>query len=335
MQGLVLPGKQEVLDWTTQFDASRIYPYKSGDDLCNYLKEIDTLFGGEQMLTPPFVYWRRQKNCVLPFTIFRARKAKEVQNRSSMGEYSYPPPQYPPKNQRANLEGIPVFYGADSPITALAEILDNNKLETAVGETYYISRWEINNQANLSFVTFLNNELAARNAYKGFAFSFDSLKETYAEVANDDQIEGLLELMQFYGNLFVDDSKYLSSAYIAHNYLFRHKEEINAIPDSPGNPSIFLYPSIQAIGRDINFAIDPDFVDKEMWLKYVCEVKITGFDTNSEGKIEGISFSFGDEWVTNMRNSLYWTARANPIIEKDPNDPLWNDFKDVLLMTTT
>ena len=130
----------------------------------------------------------------------------------------------------------------------------------------------------------------------------------------DDQCDGLLKLLQFLDESFINDNDYALSASLAHRTFY-----------APHNlkTDILLYPSIQSRFIGFNFAVHPNFVDNEMRVERFYIMDLISY--NPETRKINVSILNYDEVKKNVGQ---WK-------NVDPNDDNYlrivkEDFGDLL-----
>lgn len=245
-----------------------------------------------------------QPSTLKPFTcndfkinLFRVRELSTFTNVDIFTEHSYPPINLTNMG-RCNFPKTPVFYCSNDPGTALLEIIRDNNFKN---KSYCISRWKVKPSENhLLFENFLRRKLPKESLFKDLNESlFDQLDEIFEKRLSKSQVKGIIKYLEFIDKCFIDDNNYSISATLAHEALFRNHE---------ARTDILAYPSKQTYSKGVNFAINPNFVNNNMYVDRFYVIKTNSISEN-KGKYN-ISFqSYG-----NVVNSLiHWKK----ITEKD------------------
>ncbi|QQS50654.1 MAG: RES domain-containing protein [Bacteroidota bacterium] len=205
--------------------------------------------------------------------LYRARPAFQI-NEHQLGEiktFGAPPIDMDIGVQRANWRKRNVFYGADSPKTALLETKRFQK-----GEDFYIGKWRFDTtklQAeSYEFRVLFNDKLSQKNQWHIFTNSFPKLLDFYKNQFGEDYSIQLERLHGRLCELFLhkDENFYPLSAFLADYQLF-NKYNSNTHVFFP----FLIYPSVLDDHNSCNFAINPKFVETYMYLENVVHVKIT------------------------------------------------------------
>lgn len=199
------------------------------------------------------------------FSIYRTRpksNIKKDENMSSISTFSYVPLELNSKKipfiGRFNLDGQSIFYSSISSSTNLKEMKDSIK----EGDVVYISKWDFKKDANIRLYYIYPPEHLKPKVLQ------DSL---LANAVDNQKVNPITsDFLKELGYLLLDnncgDDKYLKTALVANKiYEFNHQGiSYDAI----------LYPSVQGHEYDLNLAIKPQYVDKNLVLQCVYEATI-------------------------------------------------------------
>ena len=298
---MVLPTLEEIRMGINHLKSVNWQPYKKGDDI----REYENLMHKEiikciKIFPQGVLHLDGLNQPILKF--FRARPCNEIGLHELRAEYSYPPISYS-AIKRANLQGYPVFYCAFHAITAIMEVIQNREtFERNRDKLYCISSWRIKDSRNLKLASFIGAVDKEHFFYSFSQFQLNELKRQFSEsTENEEQVEAISELYEFLSNTFLEDKEYGISSYLAHKYLYaRHTHRAD----------VLMYPSITTDKRTINFAINPNFVDERMYLKYVYLCRVDEVDFNSGV----VKFSLENIGV-NKETIIHWKKKFDI---KDP-----------------
>jgi|GEM_PF-3568604 len=206
------------------------------------------------------------------FDIFRARVInEEVEDITKVSTFGAPPPELA-NGGRANWPGKPVFYGADRPYGALAELK-----RTELGNEFYLSKWNFdlsqteNQYINIGPLLFDN--MSSGNPWHVLV---ENKENPYQEVINEigkEKSDSLSHLNCQVSKLFTspNEKHYPITAFIAHQYIYSNAPEDNEV-----SFPIIIYPSVENKLDSCNFAIHPGFVKGYMYPTTFFHVKVTG-----------------------------------------------------------
>lgn len=267
------------------------------------------MFDTHQMITKIHPYYlslflRTPQPNPFKFKFFRARKLKDLTNPQLRCEYSYPPSKSVTQNLRANLIGNPVFYSSEHPLIALLELIQQWDDPSHFKEDIYvISCWVLRKEGQYLIAPFIPKSVEHKNEFSVLGqFTNEEFRNKLDININDEQIEGVRVLKEFFGNLYIDpDNRSTISSYLAHYYLY----------ENPIEPPIFIYPSLKARHSMVNFALHPNFVDERMQLSHIYKVKVQSIDEQIEG---GMNFRFqilDDFGVYNSEKITWCSIKEN------------------------
>lgn len=199
------------------------------------------------------------------FSIYRTRpksNIKKDEDMSSISTFSYVPLELNSKKipslGRFNLDGQSIFYSSISGSTNLKEMKDCIK----EGDVVYISKWGFKEDVNIRLYYIYPPEHLKPKSLQ------DSLLANAVDNQKVDPITG--DFLKELGYMLLKENKgnnvYLKTALVANKiYEFDHQGiSYDAI----------LYPSVQGHEYDLNLAIKPQYVDKNLVLQYVYEAII-------------------------------------------------------------
>ncbi len=186
--------------------------------------------------------------------LFRVTKEKVLatpEERNKVASFSYPSP-HKCDEARANKAGCPVFYAADSPITALKEA------RPEPGERVYMSRWKVVRPKNSLFYLFLTDKFSKSDIWTPILEKRQEFSRESEALSEEEEVQ-LTELHRMYCDTFSSDD-YAISSMIGH-YLLYERE---------GRPvDALLYPSQADACRTCNYAIATRFADTHLSLTEV------------------------------------------------------------------
>jgi len=270
-----------------------------GSNLDKFMKETHERITNISQIYSSF-YLKTPKEMPFEFNLFRVRKLEDINNKYLRSEYSYPPAKFVTKNLRANLIGNPIFYAADHPLTALLEYIQQWDTPDKYADTkYVISSWKFKKDISYLIAPFIPENLKDINAYTVLGqFSNDEYREKLNMDIDDDRINGIRRIKNYFSNLFINDSNRTISSYLGHYYIY--KSPINL-------PCIFLYPSLKAKHSRNNFGIHPNTVDEHMILSHMYVVDLKNI---KELPNKGINFNFtlSDEFGVTQNSKIIWTS---------------------------
>lgn len=200
------------------------------------------------------------------FFVYRVTTVYEGFDQNNPKSYSYNP--NPKEYGRAHLVGLPVFYGAIDPTTAISEM----KGELDNGEKFYLSKWKIKFKSKTSVHSLVVNSKTIKfdHVLASIATPIHTkLKSMFNNIPKD-YLSGHMHAIEKMGDLFTtsSDSLYhITSAY-SYEIIYDSKSKGLYMP-------ILLYPSVANNFSGVNWAIHPDFVDSNnMELKDVIELSV-------------------------------------------------------------
>lgn len=186
------------------------------------------------------------------FKTFRVISEKELEllklDRTKVSSFSYPPKEIA-SQQRFNIKGFPVFYGASSLDTAIEEKLQGLKN----GEIIYLSEWQLKKGIKMTYIMWFFG-YKYDNAFKDLVDSLEQKMDKLFDIYSEDKREALKYLLTRLTTLSLKEPFNNITSALGHYYLYRSAEVIR--------PSIgFLaYPSRKKRRDGYNFAINPKLV---------------------------------------------------------------------------
>ena len=282
--------------------------YKSPED---YIKEIENIIFSEFEIFPNIKRFFTPNEFLLP--IFRVREVNSFSNINLFTEHSYPPINFT-KFGRCNFPNHPVFYCSNNPMTAVLEVIRNSDYKNKI---FCISKWELIKSDNkFAFESFLQTNLHPDNQFSILRDKeFDDINKPFENKLSDDQKSGMREFIKFLHNSFINDSEYSISASLAHRAIYSGHNY---------STDILLYASVQSASKGVNMAINPNFVDNNMFIKRFYFIEIVKYDKHN-GEIEVKFSKYGDV----VKNVIIWkNIRPDDEIYKEY---MHEDFKDQIV----
>lgn len=295
MNELKLPSKAECEEFIEILNEEQWEAF-DGNNIDKYVNDFHKKMTGICQLYTSFALQTPQRN-PFDFKFFRVRACSEIKNKGLRCEYSYPPIKAAFKNLRANLIGAPVFYAADHPTVALLEYIQQwEKPEEFAGKEYVISKWNIKENKRLFLAPFIPTHLENINEFAVLAkFTNDEFRRKTKSNIDDDKINGLRLMKEYFSNEFIKDSERTISSYLGHHYIYRF----------PMGNNILMYPSLKAKHGMNNFAMHPNFADEMMELSHVYRIKLKSIDDKED---IGMKFNYELIDIAFMQNTkIKWT----------------------------
>lgn len=218
----------------------------------------------------PFYTQISQNDPGKSMVFYRARKANEILNQNIISEYSFPPAVFCKKALRANLPFHPVFYATNNAMTAVFETFQNKNFE---GQMLAVSRWIMKDTDPFFIAPFLFSNLSSNHPWATMVSDYKTKGLLDAGVSKE-KIEQTAFLLEELTNIFYNDSDYKISASIAHNFLYSTQRDLNC--------DVFIYPSIQASGENVNFAVHPNFVINRLFIDKIYIIELGGFNPKTQ-----------------------------------------------------
>jgi len=284
--------------------------FKTIDDISKVIKEFDRIYFSDLQELTNVVKIKKTKDFKIP--LFRVREFDSIQNKNRISEFSYPP-EHITRIGRCNFPNKPVFYCSDNPMVALLETIRDGEFKS---KRFCISKWAIHStEQDFILENFLRTNLPNDNIYQILVDSEKKhLKEEFKNIWNNDIEEGFNKIQGFFHTAFINDANYGLSATLAHRTLF-----------APHNFStdILIYPSVQSRYNGINMAINPNFVDQQMYAEHFYIVEIDSIDVETQE----FNMRFV-EYGSMENNSIVWRhLREDDTVYKKR---MFSDFKNYL-----
>lgn len=228
-------------------------------------------------------------------SIFRVREVSEINNIDLITEHSYPPVGFT-RHGRCNFPKNPVFYCSNDPMTSLMEVIRDSDYRK---RTFCISKWELlPSDEKICFQNFLFTKLHEKNGFSSMnQADITQMDKAFDYKLNPDRKAGLLELMKFLHDSFINDKSYSLSAFLAYRSLYARHEL---------RTDILMYPSVQTQAKGVNLAIQPNFVDTRMVAKRFYFVEIQNYDPDKGN----YSINFKRYGVV-KKNVIIWRQTRN------------------------
>ena len=241
--------------------------------------------------------------------LYRGRLAEDVgrsEDLSNPTTFSYVPRvlnKYGlPKMGRANYKGQSIFYASEYMGTNFKEI----SKESSIGDEAYMAKWVLKPNSNLHLYRIIPDwGISEANDPNGL-FTI-----TIPEIVNS-ELGLYLKRLGYIMMSNEENGKYLGSSYIA-NCIYG---ATGGVKDSKGNIihndihyDGIMYPSAIGNTDDINIALKPEFVDKNLELECVIKgrlapdmrsVKYEKIGINENGKIVWYTSFINEDSITNI-----------------------------------
>jgi hypothetical protein len=282
--------------------------YDNSKSINENVKIISDLVTNEFGILPNFITVLPREN--FKMKIFRVRQLDLIENINVSTQHSYAP-----KNVvgfgRCNLPKHPVFYGSNSPLTALLEVARETG---GLNKKYCISKWDVVSKKDIVFQSFIQAKLIENS-------DFDLLRESQRKRTNEafegkltkEQCDGIILLREFLDRSFIKDNKYSVSSSLAHRTIY---------PEHNFKTDILMYPSIQTQYTGINLAINPNYVDNHMQIKRLYIMELDKYEPESR-KMKFTLSRYGEV----ESNGINW-KNINPN-DKRYNEIRMEDFDDL------
>jgi len=230
-----------------------------------YIAQITKTIKDEFGFLPHVCRPMKQNTFNLP--IYRVREVESISNIDLFSEHSYPPSNLVGMG-RCNFPNYPVFYAATDPSVAILEVLRS----TPSSKEYCISIWDVS-QTNDDFIfqSFLNVLLPKENVFAVIHKDMKSKlnQNIFNGNLSENQQDALDRCLTYLDSQFILDESYSISATLAHRCLYM---------DYSLRTDILMYPSVQSKMKGVNLAIAPNFVDNNMQIKRLYNIKVNNFD---------------------------------------------------------
>lgn len=240
--------------------------------------------------------------------LFRGRLANDVsknEDLSNPATFSYVPLALNkdglPKMGRANYKGQSIFYASLQMKTNFKEISKNS----SIGDEAYMAKWKLKPNSNLRLY----------RTIPAWGINTDNRSDSIFTITDssivDSELGVYLKRLGYIMMLNEEIGKYLASSYIA-NCIYSANGYAR---DSAGNKyeinyDGIVYPSIVASEtEEVNIAIKPEFVDKNLELEYVIKghlapdmqsVEYEKIGINENGRIVWYTSIINEDSITNI-----------------------------------
>lgn len=262
--------------------------FENFQNIDDYIKEIENIIYNEFKIIPNVFQFFEAESFNL--SIFRARELNTISNIDLISNHSYPPPNFTGFG-RCNFPQNPVFYCSDNPITCLLEIIRDTDYRD---REFCLTKWEVvQSKTPIAVQPFFHKDLPKEN---GFSVIKDleekKLDETFDFKIDSDKKAGLLTLLDYLRTTFINDSSHKISAAIVYNFFYaKHNYRTD----------ILMYPSIYTGLTGMNMAMNANFVDNQLQLKRLYNLKITNI--NIEKRTYNLSFG---NFANVEKNVMMW-----------------------------
>jgi len=243
------------------------------------------------------------------FPLFRGRLANNIHEYEDLSKpetFSYVPfslnEKGLPEMERANYKGQSIFYASEHMGTNFKEISKDSN----IGDEAYMAKWILNANSNLHLYRIIPEwGISEANDPNGL-FTI-----TKPEIVNS-ELGVYLKRLGYIMMSNEETGKYLGSSYIA-NCIYA---ATGIVKDSKGNTVYndihydgIVYPSAIGNINDVNIALKPEFVDKNLKLECVIKgrlapdmqsVKYEKIGINEAGKIVWYTSIIDEESITNI-----------------------------------
>ena len=288
--------------------------YKEGENITDFINKVESIVFKEFEIWPNL--FKKLKFSDFNLKIFRVRAEDSFKNINLFSEHKYPPLNNTTFG-RCNFPKSPVFYSSNNALTALMETVRANHSNK---RKFCITRWNIvQSNEELIFQHFLGEKLDPENPFRELVEKEKiQLREFFKDKLNDDQKNGLIHLVNFLSNSFINDNTYSVSASLAHRAIFA---------DHKMPTDILMYPSIQTQFRSVNLAIHPNFVDNRMYIQRFYMVELVNYERetgtfNINISKYGIANKSVIDWKSlNPKDELY-----KQILKEDFGEMMKDDF---------
>ncbi len=288
--------------------------FKEENSITDFINQVESIIFEEFQILPNL--FKKLKFSDFNLKIFRARPLGSFTNINLFSEHRYPPIEHTTFG-RCNFPKNPVFYSSNNALTALMETVRANNSNK---RKFCITKWKIvQSDEELIFQHFLGDKLDPENPFKELVDKeIIQLKEFFKDKLTEDQKNGLIYLVKFLSDSFINDSNYSVSASLAYRAIFANHQ----LPTD-----ILMYPSIQTQFRGVNLAIHPNFVDNRMYVQrfYIVDLvnyeKSTGIFKINISKY-GLANKSNIQWKTlDPKDEIY-----KKILKEDFGEMMRDDF---------
>lgn len=209
-----------------------------------------------------------------PLATYRIRVAEGIIDDLIPSSFSYKPERLKPGINRLNLSGESVFYGSIFPQTPIRE------LDIKPNTEFYLSKWTIDKNANLSLYRLFNPNELVQNKRAAATISYVN------SIRNDNTTTLLSMISSKLTSNISSRNEYNFTALYA-SYLRRNRNF--CVKDEDGNEvrlriDGFIYKSVKSTNPDeLNFAFFPDVIDKWAHLQYVLRGRLNDLGDTIKG----------------------------------------------------
>lgn len=235
------------------------------------------------------------KEDFLKLSIYRARILKPEENIADVNTFGSA--KIASSIQRANWPGHPVFYGADRAYTSIQETIRSTEVES-----FYIGQWQLAPEKfNATFINvypLLMGHLSTDNPWRVLGTGYEELIKKMNRANSKESVENFKKLLRGLCEIFTEESdkSYSASAFIAHSYIYNSNSQI-----TNNQHPILIYPAVKN-HASCNFAIHPDFVNRNMYANKFVHIKNIGVQ-KSENRISAEVSKFG---ISNNHKLINW-----------------------------
>ena len=259
---------------------------------CHSYEEIEKIFYEHAVILPSLIV-KQPKEYYSELFLYRARLNIDNYDLELINTHSYPNSYFCQENGRCNLKGRSVFYCSDNPNAALYEI--NPK----VGDTGYLSMWQIRSKESIKFTSLLPPELPNGNRWISFAKESNERniirwQSKYPKLVSSYKLLKAFVAEKFY----TEKAPYYLSSFISNKLLYENSTN-----------DMLIYRSVKVDGLYCNMAVHPNFVDEGLSLKKIVRFKINAINENT--------YNFSTGKVGEFNNGKIKWRNRNKDDEKD------------------
>ncbi len=226
----------------------------------------------------------------IPFKIYRIRKVNQKFNEHLISTYGAPSSDVCTHYQRANIPHFPVFYGAENPGTAIAELLQQEQANNH--DEYVLSEWSFRRNSQIRICPFIFSESETKWINEYALLTIHKIRNKVLQKYSVKEQDGFIEVLRFLSELFLYENSRPLTSHIAH---------LNLYANHSLRAEVFIYPSVQAGRKTVNFAIHPNCIHEKGRLENVYKIKIG--NTNFKKGTSQISFLMAGE---NKDGIIHW-----------------------------
>ncbi len=241
--------------------------------------------------------------------IYRLREFSDSMNVNLISEYSYLPAPLCKSFRRANYPNNPVFYCSPDPKTAILETVPNDFISNE-GRRFFMSEWEFRKDEEINITPFFAGNYSHDSYLNGISESLlTNIQNSFPELSELER-EVFLEIVVFLSNLFAYENSYPITSFLAHSHLYSFV--------SPIRTDVFVYPSVKADTKTINYAIHPNAVDQKMILNRIYAMRILKMEYNNNN----VKLDYKLERVgLNQNGIIHW---------HEPDEAMNKNFADII-----